>query len=62
MKRPDSFLFTSPHSKMFENTVKNHQVLIISLLQIILDLLWIIALSHQTIGRLIDVIVAILSD
>ena len=62
MKGPDGCFLFSPHPKMLENPIKNNQVLIISLLQVVLDLLWVIAFSHEAIGGLVDIIVAILSD
>ena len=62
MKSSNSLFFRTPHSKMFDNSIKYNQIFIISLLKIIFDLIRIVAFPHKTVGNLINLIISILSD
>lgn len=62
VKSSNSLFFGAPHSKMFDDSIKDNQIFIISLLEIIFDLIWIVPFPHETIGNLINLIVSILSD
>ena len=62
VKSSDSLFLRRPHSEMFENSIKNNQIFIVSFLKVVFDLIRIISLSHETVCNWINLIVSILSD
>mgnify|MGYP006897133714 CR=1 FL=1 len=62
MESSDCNFLASPHPEVFENSVEDDQVFVVPAFEVVLDLIGIIPLAHETIGRLVDIVVPLLRN
>lgn len=62
VESPHCYLFLRPNSNVFYDLIQDHYIFLIPFGEILLNFIWIIALAHEAVSDLINLVVAIAGD
>ena len=62
MERPHRFLLLRPGLKMLNHILQHLQVFVIALFEVVLDLVRIVPLPHESVGGVVDLVVTVVGD